>query len=99
MKIGNYTRAVYDFSKSVGITKHDLRVLLAIGDVMWMGIDDVMRTLMVDRRIVISSLKKMKNKDYIKVSRTANAPRGLCRMYSITQKGRDTTRAFINTLK
>lgn len=99
MKIGNYTRAVYEYSKAIGITKDELRTLLAISDTMWMGIDQVQYELMVDRRIVIRSLRRLKDVDCIKVSRTESAPKGLCRMYSITQKGRDVVREFINNLK
>jgi len=99
MKIGGYTRAVYDFAKETGMTRHDLKVLLALGDEMWMGIDDLIYTLVLSRYTVVTSLKKMKEHNYIKVSRTENSFKGLCRMYSITQKGRDTVRAFINYLK
>jgi hypothetical protein len=94
MKIGHLPRAIADFVKYTQLTKHDLKALLAVGDVMWIGI----HSIVTDRRIVIASLRKLKDMGYIKVSRAENRNKGITRMYSITQKGRDTVRKFINTL-
>ena len=98
MKIGNYTRAVYEYALSARMTKNELRALLAIGDLMWMGIDEAQHSLMLDRRTVLTSLRGLKDAGYIKVARAANAPKGICRKYSVTQKGRELIRNFLNTL-
>jgi DNA-binding MarR family transcriptional regulator len=99
MKIGSYPRALKDYADDARLTKYELMALLALGDAMWLGIQELRHVMVVDSRMSTKCLKSLKEKGYIKVTRTENSFKKLCRKYSITQKGRDLIRGFINTLK
>lgn len=98
MKIGRYNRAIKDFAKESRGDVVDVKILLMLNDVMWMGTDELIYNVASTRTTIITSLIKLKNGGYIKVARTESAPLGLCRMYTITQKGRDLITKFLNIL-
>jgi predicted transcriptional regulator len=98
MKIGKYNRKVLDFAKSKGLGEYDVKILLLLNEVMWMGIDDIRINVASANDTAVRSLKRLRNKSLVKIARINNNFQRLARMYCITQKGRIIALEFINQL-
>jgi len=98
VKIGNYNRAIKDFATLYGIEITDMKVLLALSDVMWMGFAEMRHAVVLAPRTVKEGFYRLVDYKLIKVARAENSFKKLCRKYTITQKGRELASEFINTL-
>lgn len=98
MKIGKLPKKLKDYSKYKRINAYDIQIMILLGDVMWMGMDDIRENLVVSKATVVRSLKHLNGKHLVKIARREDPSRGLCRMYTLTQSGRNVINDFFNYL-
>lgn len=98
MKLGKYNRIIRKFAFYKHFNVHQVKMLIALSETMWAGIDELQDDIVAAKHSVTTGLKDLKDRDYIKLARPANGFKKIKRKYCITEKGREVVQQFINLL-